>query len=77
MTMTGQEYIVDDDHTINGQTYWEMRPAMLLMPAASWAAIKAWIIKVCHKNKKMCDDAVGNWERQVHTVDDNVKSRLP
>lgn len=77
MTMTGQEYEINETNKLNGKTWWEQRPAMLLMPASSWAAIKAWIIKTCKTNKNMCDKAVGSWDRTLNTVDSNIKKKLP
>lgn len=77
MTMTGKEFIVDEEHPYKGKTWWEMRVANLQMPVASWVEIKSWIIKVCKTNKNMCDKAVGSWDRTLGTVDTNIKKKAP
>lgn len=75
-TMSGRQVEINDRVTLGGKTWWEIRPAMLQMPASSWAAIKAWIIKTC-KTTNQCGKAVTNWERTIEEVDANVRSRLP
>lgn len=74
--MSGQEFEVNEDNKLNGKTWWEMRPAMIQMPASTWAALKAWIIKSCKGNDK-CEKAVANWERTVKIIDDRVEAKLP
>jgi hypothetical protein len=75
MTMSGKEFEINETNKYNGKTWWEMRPVMLMMPAQTWVELKAWIIKICHNNDNC--SSVGNWERTLDTVDENVQSRLP
>lgn len=69
--ISGQEYIINEENTINGKTWWEVRPAMILVPAESWAHIKAFIIKICNSTKQ-CTKEVGTWERSVQNVDSKL-----
>lgn len=70
-TITNEEQIVDEMHPMNKQTWWEMRPSMIYMPAQSWAQLKAFIIKICRKSKQ-CDTDLGKWERSVELIDSMV-----
>jgi hypothetical protein len=49
-----------------------MRPAMVLVPPASWAAIKSYIIKMCKKHDD-CSDNIGKWERKMVVLDTKGK----
>lgn len=73
--MSGKQITVDDTHKYEGMTWWEMRPYMILMPASTWAPLKAWIIKICKANPRQCDKAVGNWEKTVNTIDKQLESK--
>lgn len=73
-TITSEEFYWDDTHKYKGETYWEGRPKLLLMPASSWADIKIFIIQICKQTKK-CDTQVANWERTVGTIDQKVNEK--
>ena len=75
-TVTGEQVEINETNKLEGKTWWEMRPAMLQMPASAWAKVKSWIIKVCKKNPKMCEDAVTSWDRTLDNVD-SVQSHAP
>lgn len=77
-TISGQEFTVDDvqkwplKDKWKGQTWWDVRNKMVLVPAEpSWAPIKAFIIKMCKQNNQ-CQEQVRSWDRTVERVDDNV-----
>jgi len=70
-TLSAREYTIDDEHPHEGKTWWDMRPAMILAPAESWAKIKKFIIEVCRKTKK-CDTEMGSWDRTVEAIDKMV-----
>lgn len=70
-TITSEEYMVSDTHARDGQTWWEMRSSMMMVPASSWAELKAFIIKICKKSGK-CDTELGNWERTIERIDQQV-----
>lgn len=72
-TISSVEYEVTDEKPLNGKTWWEMRPYMILMPIESWAEIKAFIIKICKKSKKCSGPNIANWERTVDAIDKKVK----
>lgn len=73
-TITAKEFIVDDDNKLDGQTWWEARPVMLMFPPTSWAKLKAYIIEQC-KRTKTCDKEITSWERTIQTVDKAVGSK--
>jgi hypothetical protein len=66
--LTGKTYVVDEDHKLNGKTWWESRPYMLRMPIDTWAALKVYIIKVC-KKYGCSDPEIANWDRAVESID--------
>lgn len=72
--ISGEEYYINDKNTINGKTWWEIRPTFIQVPAESWAGIKAFIIKMCNKHKE-CSREVGTWERSVTNIDTKLKSK--
>jgi FKBP-type peptidyl-prolyl cis-trans isomerase 2 len=62
-TVSGKNIVVDDEHPLEGQTWFDMRSKVLAVPASSWAEIKAWMIKMCKKNK--CDADISSWDRAI------------
>jgi hypothetical protein len=56
-------------------TWWELRPTLLLVPSSSYAAMKAYIVKMCKKQN--CDSKVGAWERRVEKIDQRINERDP
>lgn len=74
-TMSGTKFRVDETNKLNGKTWWEMRPTNLILPLTSWVELKKFIIKLCKKNKNMCDKEVSNWERSLNTVDKYQKEK--
>ena len=60
-TVSGETFIVDDVNLFEGLTWWEMRNKTLVMPASSWAKIKAFMVKQCKKNK--CNVDIDSWDR--------------
>lgn len=70
-TISSTEFRVDESHPYEGRTWWELRPSMIMMPAPSWAKLKAFVIKVCRKTGK-CDVELGNWERTIQKIDQQV-----
>jgi len=67
-TISGKSFIIDDNNKFEDKTYWEMRPAMILMPASTWKAYKSWIIKTCKKSNK-CEESVSSWDRTIENLD--------
>lgn len=76
LPVSGKQFIIDETHKFENKTWWEMRPAMLLMPASTWAAFKIWIIKLCKKTNK-CDQEISSWDRTLENVDTQLNQKLP
>lgn len=70
-TVTSEEFVIDETHLYDGKSWWQMRPEMMVIPAQSWAEIKAFIVKVCRKTKQ-CDTELGSWDRTVEAIDSKV-----
>jgi hypothetical protein len=71
-TISNKDFFIDDDNHYNGKTWFEMRPAMVLVPPESWAAFKAYIIKQCKKNKN-CNGMVEGWDRTMNVLDQKLE----
>lgn len=74
-SVSGRDMEVNETNKLEGKTWWELRPTMIRMPISTWKAYKAFIIKTCKKNKKMCDKAISQWERTVHQIDGAVTNK--
>lgn len=74
--MSGETFTVDETHLYDKKTWWDMRPAMIQVPAASWAELKAYIIKMCKKTN-VCGKEVPSWDRSLETVDKTLKPKIP
>lgn len=73
-TITSEEFEWNGTRLLNGKSYWESRPSLLLLPASSWAEIKIFIIEICKKTQD-CDSQIGNWQRTLNTIDSQVKMK--
>lgn len=64
-TISDKETIVDDNggHMLNGKLWTDVKSSSLLIPAESWAKIKAFILKNCKKNKDCNASGLGKWEK--------------
>ncbi len=74
-TISNEEFFVDDTHpyAFDGkkkQTWWELRPYMVLVPIASWAEIKSYVIKTCKRSN--CNEYVKSWDRKITELDDKA-----
>ena len=72
--LTGREFEVDEENKFENKTWWEMRPAMIQMPASSWAQIKAYIIKTC-KKYDICQKEVSSWDRTLNIIDRSYEQK--
>jgi hypothetical protein len=70
--MSNKEYMIDDEHPLDGQTWWDLRPTMIYMPANSWVEMKSFIIKICRKTKQCDGRNITDWERTVNLIDEKV-----
>lgn len=74
--MSGETFIVDEERKYEGKTWWDMRPAMIQMPASTWKELKAWIIKMCKKTNQ-CGEEVPSWDRTVNIIDSQLETKTP
>lgn len=63
-TLSDKEQYWDDETLLDGKTYWESKPSLILLPPQSWAKIKSYIIKSCKKYGG-CDQGVIDWESKI------------
>lgn len=70
--ISGQKIRIDEDNKYNGQTWWQMRPTNLVLPASSWAEQKKFFIKLCKKNQNMCDKEISQWDRSIENIDKSL-----
>lgn len=71
-TISSKEKIIDEQNKHNDQTWWQMRPYMILMPIDSWVEIKRFIIKVCKSSGKCKNTTITNWERSIGKIDQKI-----
>lgn len=71
-TVSDKDFDIDEKHPIaldpgdKPQTWWEMRPFMVLLPMKTWAAFKEYIIESCKRNN--CDQYVQSWDRKLNEI---------
>lgn len=77
--ISGEKVTIDEAHPFTHEgkteTWWQMRPKNLIFPSFSWAEQKKFMIKICKKNKNMCDKEISNWERSVGIIDEAQKEK--
>lgn len=72
-TVSDKDFIIDETHPAvleegqKPQTWWEMRPFMVLVPVSSWKAFKEFIIKQCKRTN--CDQYIQAWERKTYELE--------
>jgi putative methionine-R-sulfoxide reductase with GAF domain len=64
LTVSGKNIIIDDEHPFENETWWDIRSKSLIVPAKSWAKIKAFLIKQCRKTNQ-CDADISSWDRDL------------
>ena len=74
--ISGTRFIVDETHKYEGKTWFEQRHYMLMMPASTWAELKAYIVKACKKYGN-CQSEVSDWSKTVNVIDEQLKVKLP
>lgn len=70
--ISGKQFDVNETKTYEGKTWWEQRPAMILVPVSSYKRIKPWIIKMCKKHEKQCQKEIASWDRTLEIIDENL-----
>lgn len=80
-TISDKEFYIDDEHPYSfyedqpKQTWWELRPTFLLVPAPSYAGLKAYVVKTCKQQK--CDKQIMSWDRTTKKIDKQLEQRVP
>lgn len=64
-TVSDKEGIVSDDKLLNGKTFLDYVIEGVIVPAESYAKIKAFIIKMCKKHK----ECGVSWERKLDKLE--------
>lgn len=64
-TVSQKTIIVDDDNLLDGKTWWDIRVKALTVPASSWGAFKAYLIKQCKKTNQ-CEADITSWDRNLN-----------
>ena len=64
-TVSGKNIVIDDEHPFEGASWFDMRSKSLIVPAKSWAKIKAFLIKQCKKTNQ-CDADISSWDRDLN-----------
>lgn len=75
-TISGKSFTVDDHNKLDGKTWWELKPATLRLPAASWRELKKFIIKNC-KQTQTCQNTIATWERTITIIDETLNTKIP
>lgn len=71
LAISNKDFFIDDENLYEGKTWFEMRPAMVLLPPETWSAFKSYIIKNCKRSGK-CDGMVEGWDRTMGTIDGHL-----
>lgn len=76
-TIEDRDFYIDETHphSFTGKkedalTWWEMRHRMILIPAQSWAELKAYIIKQCKRTN--CDQYIKSWDRKINELEEGA-----
>jgi hypothetical protein len=72
-TISNKDFFIDDENLYEGKTWFEMRPAMVLVPPETWASFKSYIIKTCKKHPKQCRGLVEGWDRTINVLDQQLE----
>lgn len=66
-TISEKEGIVDDEHLLEGKTFLDYVIEGVIVPAESYAKIKAYILKNCMKSNDCAND-VGKWTSKLDKI---------
>ncbi len=73
--ISGKDIWVDDTNKLEGKTWFEIRPVMIMIPPSTWAAFKKYIITQCKKNQNMCDANISSWDRTITVIDSQLNTK--
>lgn len=72
--ISGENFVVDEKHLLEGKTYFQIRPQMILVPASSWVEIKKFVLDICHQTHQ-CDSAVGSWDTTLISISNDLDGK--
>lgn len=65
--ISDREFMVDEEHKLDGETWWEAKASMVMVPYKSWTRLKTWMIQQC-KHYQNCDQRIYSWDRTIEEV---------
>lgn len=76
--ISGKGQIVDDENLLDGKTWFEQRPEMILVPIDTWAALKKYLVINCKRSQR-CKKNIDSWTRSMLSIDEEIlkKSSSP
>lgn len=74
-TISDKEYYWSETEKVDGKTYWEQRPTMVLLPLKSWMQLKKSAIKFCKQNESECTKQIGSWDRKINKIDKKLEGK--
>lgn len=66
--------ISDNEFFVEGTIWSDLKRKSLIMPAESYAEVKAYILKMCKKHSD-CSNNLGKWERKFSNLDDKTNRK--
>lgn len=73
--ISGENFRVDETHLLEGKTYFQIRPQMILVPASSWVEIKKFVIDICAQTHQ-CSNNVGSWQTTLNTLQSDLDEKV-
>ena len=74
--ISGESFDWDDNNKYEGETWWNYRYKMVLIPINSWSKLKSYIIKSCKKYGN-CEKEINSWNTTLDKIDENLKKTEP
>lgn len=75
--ISGKDQFVDDTNLLEGLSWFDMRPTMIMIPPSTYAALKKFIILQCKRHPDTCDSEIPSWDRATATIDAQINSKQP
>lgn len=75
-TVSDKEGDVDDTHLLEGKTFLDYVIEGVIVPADSYAEIKAYILKTC-KRYKDCEGDLGKWKTKLDKIEKKKPQENP
>lgn len=73
-TVTDKSQYVDDFNLLDGKTYWDLRPTLVLLPPKTWKDIKVFIIDSC-KMLDTCQKDIAKWQKKIDSIDEQLNKK--